>query len=29
MTDARAAIDAETAFVGTVAPEGADKLDAA
>ena len=28
-TDARAAIDAETAFVGTVAPEGADKLDAA
>ena len=29
MTDARAAIDAETAFVGTVAPEGADRLDAA
>ena len=29
MTDARAAIDAETAFVGTVAPEGADKLDEA
>ena len=29
MTDARAAIDAETAFVGTVAPEGADILDAA
>ena len=28
-TDARAAIDAETAFVGTVAPEGADVLDAA
>ena len=28
-TDARAAIDAETDFVGTVAPEGADKLDAA
>ncbi len=28
-TDARAAIDAETAFVGTVVPEGADKLDAA
>ena len=28
-TDARAAIDAETAFVGTVAPEGADILDAA
>ena len=25
--DPRAAIDAETAFVGTVAPEGADKLD--
>ena len=29
MTDARAAIDAETAFVGTVAPEGADRLDEA
>ncbi|HUQ12770.1 MAG TPA: phosphotransferase family protein [Novosphingobium sp.] len=27
--DAREAIDAETAFVGTVAPEGADKLDEA
>ena len=27
MSDARAAIDAETAFVGTVPPEGADKLD--
>jgi aminoglycoside phosphotransferase (APT) family kinase protein len=29
VTDARAAIDAETAFVGTVAPEGADRLDKA
>jgi aminoglycoside phosphotransferase (APT) family kinase protein len=29
VSDARAAIDAETAFVGTVAPEGADKLDEA
>ena len=29
MTDPRAAIDAETDFVGTVAPEGADKLDSA
>jgi aminoglycoside phosphotransferase (APT) family kinase protein len=29
MTDARAAIDAETDFVGTVAPEGADRLDEA
>ena len=29
MTDARAAIDAETAFVGTVPPEGADRLDEA
>jgi aminoglycoside phosphotransferase (APT) family kinase protein len=29
MSDARAAIDAETAFVGTVAPEGADRLDEA
>ena len=29
MSNTRAAIDAETAFVGTVAPEGTDILDAA